>query len=96
MGSIPIIQKDQSCLGQGNDTLPIWYMADYSVMAIVVDQLEAAAHILEEKGFPVLQDNGRKTVVFDNTAGLHHIVALLRDQAIECSLTDSVSQIYQG
>jgi len=96
MGNIPIIQKDQACLGQDNNTLPTWYMADYSVIAIVVDELESATHILQEKGFPVIEGASQKTVEFDSPAGLNRIVALLTDNAIECSLSDSISQIYQG
>ena len=96
MGRIPIIQKDQACLGQDNDTLPTWYMADYSVLAIIVDKLEAAIRILYETGIPVIEASGERTVEFSDPAGLNRIVALLKDHAIELSLSDSVTRIYQG
>ena len=96
MGKIPIIQKDHASQEPDNNTLPTWYMNDYSVIAIVVDELETATRILQKKGVPVIDDDGRQAVGFDNTAGLSQIIALLTDHTIECSLSDSVSQVYQG
>jgi len=96
MGKIPIIQKDRVSLGTHNNTLPTWYMADYSVIALVVDQIEAAARTLQENGFPLIEGTDGKTVMFDSPAGLDRIITLLRDHTIECSLSDSVTQIYQG
>ena len=48
MGVLPLLEKNskqRACLG--NKNLPADYMSDYSVMALVVDRLDAALLILE-------------------------------------------------
>ena len=96
MGRLPIIQEGQAGNCGNNEVLPTWYMGDYSVLAIIVNKLEAAIQLLQDKGIPVLNTSGGRIVEFDNPAGLNRIVALLKDHAIDFSLSDSVARIYQG
>ena len=96
MGQLPIIQKDASPDNTGDDTLPTWYMADYSVLALVVEQPEAAIDVLQAKGFSIVEDSGKKSVLFDHPAGLHRIVTLLANSTVPFSISDSVTRIYQG
>ncbi|CAB5089872.1 hypothetical protein D3OALGA1CA_835 [Olavius algarvensis associated proteobacterium Delta 3] len=96
MGKLPIVQKDETCRSPDGDILPTWYMGDYSVLAIVVDDKEAAARVLQDKGIPVIEGSGGTIVEFDAPAGLNQIVAHLTDSTLQFSLSDSATRIYQG
>lgn len=96
MGKLPIVQKNDTRCGTGRDILPTWYMGDYSVLAIVVDDMETATRVLQDRGIPVIEGSSGTTVEFDAPAGLKQIVAHLTDSALEFSLSDSETRIYQG
>jgi len=96
MGRLRIIQKDTPHNDTAHKKLPTWYMTDYSVLALVVEKCETTIDVLQAQGFSIIEDSGEKRVVFDNPKELRRIVTLLADNAIAFSLSDSVTQIYQG
>jgi hypothetical protein len=106
MGKIPILAKDggKSAEDPGQPRgcyplarpLPNFYMADYSVMGLLVDKLEEALRVLGENGFSVLAETGDLEVAIDHPGELQDLVRLLKENGIGCEINDVVSGIYQG
>ena len=97
MGVLPLIEKNgkqRLCLG--NHDLPANYMADYSVMGLVVEQVEAVLRILKDKKFDVRKNADGFEIAFDGAGRLSELVGLLQQNRIDYTLADIVDQIYQG
>jgi len=106
MPKIPILTRNEGCSlkngtqCRGNATLarplPVFYMSDYSVLGLRVDKFEETVRLLEQKGFPVIQEAGDIEVVLESAGHLEGIVQLLKGGGIECELADVVGCVYQG
>ncbi|MEJ2282041.1 MAG: hypothetical protein P8X85_00445 [Desulfobacterales bacterium] len=97
MGSLPIIEKSlkrRACLK--NKNLPANYMADYTVLGLVVDRLEAALRILQEKNFAIHKDTDGYHISIEGAARIHEAADLLGQNGIDCAVADIVDQVYQG
>jgi hypothetical protein len=97
MGALPILpknQKQRACLE--NEKLPANYMSDYSVMGLVVDQLDAALGILKKNKFGVNKQANGFEITFNGDGRMPEIVSLLQQNGIEYAMTDMVDQVYQG
>jgi hypothetical protein len=71
-------------------------MADYSVLGLVVDQLEAALGILEENKFGVNKKSNGFEININGAGRMPAIVSLLQQNGIGYAMTDIVDQVYQG
>ncbi len=94
---LPILDKNsnqRACLG--NKNLPADYMADYSVMGLVVDRLDAALRLLEEKKFDVRQNGEGFEITLDSAGRIAEIAGLLQHNSIDTAMADIADQVYQG
>ena len=97
MGVLPILQKNsKQCACLGNKNLPANYMSDYSVVALVVDRLDAALRILKNKKFDVEKKADGFEITIDGTGRMSEIASLLRQNRIDYAMADLVDQVYQG
>ena len=97
MGFIVILPQDKKqplCLE--NDYLPEFYMEDFSVLGLRVDNFNEAIKILEKNRFMVTRRTNFFQLEIDGSAHLYRIVVLLQQHGIDCALTDIVDQVYQG
>ena len=97
MGVLPLLDKNSNqrlCLG--NQNLPTNYMADYSVMGLVVGQIEAVLRILKEKQFDVRKKAEGYEIVFNGSGRISEMVSLLQQNRIDYALADIADQVYQG
>ena len=106
MPRIPILAKSGE--ESGNDRtqcrknaalarpLPAFYMADYSVLGLLVDRLEEAVRVLQEAGYAVVNENGDFEVVLDHAGHIELTLQLLTANDIASEFADVVSGIYQG
>jgi hypothetical protein len=106
MWKIPVLAKQKGKSGNNREQdnacyrlarpLPIFYMSDYSVLGLWVDQLEEAVRVLQANHFAVLDRAGDLEVAMKHPGQLHEIVRLLEEHGIGSELADIVSGIYQG
>ena len=97
MGLLPVLQQGRDapvCLS--NAELPDFYMEDYSVLGLLVTNLDRAHRILAGQQFAVHQKPDHLKVKIDRTDQLPEIVDLLSQNGIDCGLADIVDQVYQG
>ena len=80
----------------GNKNLPANYMADYSVIALVVGRLDAALRVLKDKKFDVRQKADGFEITIDGAGRMPEIVSLLQQNSIDYAMADIVDQVYQG
>ena len=80
----------------GNKNLPANYMADYSVMALVVGRLDAALRVLKEKKFEVRPKADGFQIAIDSAGRISEIASLLQQNRIDYAMADIADQVYQG
>jgi hypothetical protein len=106
MPRIPILAKSGEEAGKdrtqcrANATLarplPAFYMADYSVLGLLVDRLEEAVQVLQRAKYAVVNETGDFEVVADHAGHIEVILQLLAANGIASEFADVVSGIYQG
>jgi hypothetical protein len=106
MGKIPILSKDGGKLARDpkqpmacyplNRPLPLFYMVDYSVLGLLVDELEETVRVLGENNFSVSDETGDLEVTISHPGQLREIIRLLAENGIDCQINDVISGIYQG
>ncbi|HOV85250.1 MAG TPA: hypothetical protein PLM79_02745 [Syntrophobacteraceae bacterium] len=106
MGTIPILSRNQSC-GDTNfrecglfqatlRELPDFYMTDYSVWGLLVDNPREVLQLLDEHGFRVIRKPGAMEVEIDGFTRVHEIVRLFSAAGIAFEMADLVDGVYQG
>jgi hypothetical protein len=106
MWKIPLLGKEKGKSGANREQakgcyplarpLPIFYMSDYSVLGLLVDQLEEAVRVLGENRFSVFEEAGDLELAMNHPNQLPEIVRLLGNNGIGSEIADVVSGIYQG
>ena len=97
MGTLPILNRYNDCNAElSSESLPAFYMEDYSVIGLRVDRLDASLQILKEGNFQVNSSSNRFEITIDNAGQIPKIVSLLGRHGIDCELSDIIEQIYQG
>ncbi len=101
MGKIPMVPKDtvqsqRERYYPTDQSLPVFYMSDYSVTGLIVDRFQEAAKLLEENGFSMIDESCGITVQFQDVEQLHKVFQLFKTHEIEYDLADLVGQVYQG
>jgi hypothetical protein len=97
MGVLPVLQQGRDvpvCLS--NDELPDFYMEDYSVLGLLVADLDRTHRVLAGQQFAVHKKLDHLKVKIDRSDQLPEIVNLLSQNGIDCGLADIVDQVYQG
>lgn len=101
MGKIQILPKEVNLAavdfphlsGAG---LPICYMSDYSVLALLVDKFLKTVRLLEEHRYFLAKSPPAVEVFVENAAHMRNMFGLLKAGGIDLTLTDIADQIYQG
>ena len=97
MGILPVLQQGREvplCLS--NDELPDFYMEDYSVLGLRVNDLDRAHQVIAGRQFAVHKKLDHLKVKIERADQLPEIVALLGQNGIDCGVADVVDQVYQG
>lgn len=76
--------------------LPAFYMNDYSVMGLRVNDCAATFALLEAHRYPVLRRQGCRGVAIRTAADIRQIIGLLAENGLNGELADLVDQVYQG
>jgi hypothetical protein len=105
MWKIPIIEQNPE-LQDSEDSLddlrslPDFYMADYSVLGILVNRLDGATGVLGSNGYTVevIKAGRAAEVAVESCGQIRDILDLLTGQGICCSVGDTIDEveIYRG
>ena len=100
---IPVIQMTASqCEAHGHlkyshcRPLPASYMSEYSVLGLVVGELNRAIEILSGNGFPIEREMFGAEVEILGPAQLPEIVGMLVEAGVHGSIGDVIDSVYQG
>jgi len=106
MGKIPIVAKNKGPSGIDRHQprecyviarpLPTFYMSDYSVLGLLVDNLDEAVGVLGRNHFSLTEEAGDIEVAVETPGRLPEIVQVLKENGIGCEIADVVGGIYQG
>lgn len=97
MAYFPIVhKKDTMAAGALSGRLPTFYMEDFSVLGLRVNDCEQAIRILDRHSFTVRQMRGNTAVDIDTAVQMQAVVQLLADNGLDCEIGDLVDGIYQG
>ena len=77
-------------------SLPLFYMGDFSLMAIVVDDYSTACRTLRQAGYKVLDKSGAADIFFDRSQQLPLILAVLESAAVKAEFRDIAETLYQA
>ena len=97
MGKIAILPKESVVKEVvSNESLPAFYMSDFSMAGLLVGKFDLALQILQENEFKVMEISNRFEIAITGADQVIEIVDLLRRNRIECGFNDIVDQVYQG
>ena len=97
MGVLQILQQGgHPPICMSNDALPVFYMSDYSVLGLLVDDLDKAHQVLEDLKWKVTDKSDHLEVGIDAAGQIHEIASLLNQKGIDCGVSDIIDQVYQG
>lgn len=101
MGTFPILPKragsDKWCNTLlSNQHLPDFYMNDFSVLGIIVDNVRDAIQVLHSGGVQIRQESDFALAHLHNSAHMKNLVAILEKHGIDFEISDIADQIYQG
>ena len=97
MGVLTVLQHGQNtpiCLT--NNSLPAFYMSDYSVLGLRVASLDRTYLVLADKDFAVDRKPEYLQIEIKNAAQMAEIANLLSQNGMDCQITDIIDQVYQG
>ncbi len=77
-------------------SLPDFYMQDFSIQGIAVDDFPAARHLLSEAGYTVLDKSCGADIFLGDVLELRTILDLLNQHDIFSELTDIADSLYQA
>ena len=79
-----------------NESLPLYYMSDHSVMGILVREFEEAVLILEKQKWPLTRTAAGIEVLVDNAAHMEEIFRIFEKFGLDFEIADILDQAYQG
>lgn len=94
---LPVLQQGRDmpvCLS--NEDLPDFYMEDYSVLGLLVANLDRAHQVLADKNYAIHKKQDHLKVQFDGVDQLSEVVNLFSQNGIDCGIADIIDQVYQG
>lgn len=93
----PILRKnDAAAATTAGIVLPRFYMGDFSVLGIRVNDCDRALRILDQHAYATRGGTGGVEVRIDGAAAMRRVVRLLDDHGLQCEVGDLVDGIYQG
>ena len=97
MSVLPILQQGRSrAVCMANDALPVFYMSDYSVLGLLVDNLDRAQQVLAGHKYAVADKSDHLEVSIDRADQMYEITYMLHQNGIDCGVADIIDQVYQG
>jgi hypothetical protein len=98
MAKILLIDEDHRSRAKYLESLvlPIFYMQDYSIQGMSVDDFSTARRLIDRAGYTVLDKNGGADIIFDDAKELGAILSLLRQHGLHAELTDIADTLYQA
>ena len=101
MGKIAIISSERTTENQQRQLLteqsmPVDYMADFSVLGVLVDHLPEAIGLLEKHRFDVITENRCTKIVTRNLQHTRDMFRVLEDGGIDYGFADIADRLYQG
>jgi len=97
MINYPIIQKGECTNKFATDNiLPNFYMEDFSILGLRVDNCSQAEKVLSGEGFSIDRQNNALTITFEKAAKLENVIKLLNKHGVECEIADIADGMYQG
>lgn len=99
--SLPIIDAGTGsggCFTTDMEALPLpeKYMEDYSVMGLVVGNMDKSIHVLRKGGTTIRRDRGYAVADIRDSAHMRRIFAILDSHRVSFEFSDIANQIYQG
>ncbi|MGI9536783.1 MAG: hypothetical protein ACR2PB_06920 [Desulfocapsaceae bacterium] len=76
--------------------IPVNYMEDYSVLAIVVDRYDESVAVLKKSGFVVENLMPGSIIRFDDPKLLVNMLGLFSTNRIRCTYQDIADSFYQA
>jgi hypothetical protein len=97
---LPIVPRhgdrpDVECAVAASIPLPRDYMSDFSWTGLVVGSYDDARQVLERR-FKLTQGPMGVEVEVEDTSRLAEVVRALTEEGIDCTVSDIVTQVYQG
>jgi hypothetical protein len=97
MAHYPIVEKnDRPEALAGLRQLPAFYMEDFSVLGLRVNDCDRAICILDRHAFTLKRTGGNIEVDVQPAARIQDVIRLLEDNGLECEIADVAEGIYQG
>ena len=97
MACYPIVSRNQQQMAAlGQHELPDFYMEDFSVLGLCVDDCERAAVLLDRHQFALRQTHGSLAVDIQDASQASAAIALLNENGMACELADVAQGMYQG
>ena len=100
MGHLPIVPKERDIIDRRchvkSEHLPAFYMEDFSVMGVSVEEMETAVAALHRNGIAIEKEEAMAMAHIDGLKGMKKVLNLLISNGIAFELTDIADQIYQG
>jgi hypothetical protein len=93
----PIVQKGE-CANPAATicALPDFYMQDFSIVGLRVNNCNRAEEVLTQKGVPLEKKDQRLAVSVEKAAQILKVVHLLNTNGVTCDIADVADGIYQG
>lgn len=100
MGFLPIVPKESDSQSHRcylkSEHLPAFYMEDFSVMGLTVEDMGTAVAALRRNGIAIEKEAALAMARIDGLAGMKTVLRLLEESGIAFELSDIADQIYQG
>jgi len=97
MAYYPIVRhNDSSAQAAAMHRLPTFYMEDFSVLGLRVNDSAHAVRVLDRHSYMVRHESGTTEVNLDTAAQIQAVVRLLEDNGLKCEISDLAESIYQG
>ncbi len=97
MGALPVLQKgSRATLCLADHSLPLFYMNDYSVLGLVVSDLDITYQVLADQNLAIERQADHLEISIERPGQMPEIIKLLNRHGINCGISDIADQIYQG
>lgn len=76
--------------------LPAFYMNDFSVMGLRVDDLDRAVAALERGAFEVIREGLMPELALDEASDVPEVLRFLSENGVRADMADVAGSLYQG
>ena len=76
--------------------MPDFYMDDFSLLGLMVDDYDRTLKLIRKKSLPLKKTTAGIEFPFKRSEQLQTLVWFLQSSGINCGISDVADQIYQG